>query len=259
MRQRTFATSFTGRLVSSSHSMASSPCGGFTSLANTTFTLTGGDHLLCRSRDLDFRRILHEHHDRLRGHALPWGIRVRLEDVFKIGFRVGEQPVRAVHLRTAATSRRNAGRRWRRRFLKHFRKPLVQTFVLEIRRLHFAPIPKRFGLKVEAASCRLFDAAGSRIYGFGISSSSITHGASMSLPPRLVSPPASVLPFPMIAQHSQFTNCSSQMCVTTRVVSPGYADSWPSAKEGLPPCAVVKHGLSHGALFPELAHTLLAA
>ncbi len=30
----------------------------------------------------------------------------------------------------------------------------------------YEPIPEPFGLKVEAASCRLLDAAGSRIYGF---------------------------------------------------------------------------------------------
>ncbi len=57
------------------------------------------------------------------------------------------------------------------------------------------PIPEPFGLKVEAASCRLFDAAGSRIYGSWDKLLRGIHRATGSLPGR-GGGPAAALPHP---------------------------------------------------------------
>lgn len=103
---------------------------------------TCAGNLLLRPRYVDFRRVLHEQHDRLRSDALPCGIDVRLENLFETRFRVREQPVGTVHLGASATRGRNAGCRSRRQFVKHLRKAIVQTSVVEVSSLHFVHYPR---------------------------------------------------------------------------------------------------------------------
>jgi hypothetical protein len=135
-------------------------------------------------REINFRRILRQNDDRLLGDSSSRRFLMRLQNVLKRGFAVVEQAIRGLHLSPSAAGRGKAGGRMCRELREHFPQAVVQSIVLEIRRLHFINNPwgqhrQSFDLLLPLA---------------------LTHFVAI------------------IPQHAYSTNPNAEMCGTTRVV-----------------------------------------